>query len=242
MQDNSKEVDANQKKVELYLGDLEKTQLIQQLLQTPAPERDAAWSKAFFSHLPTASFRSVVPQVVTGPGGFPYFQLFLPEPGQPFQCFVLGKMKDDFLLGKGFGVVLNPTTSSADWVFTYGDILHYHQKNTFEYPEIPPQPLSQEALKESEEVMIAAPSEEFFPQVTRNIVRNFLITNGNASPKVFLMTRSGEPHLAFNISPESMGNEEKCQALLQALTWFFPRDYRLIGADEKQFENHMKPL
>ena len=61
---------------EPYYGDLNKTNIIYQLVQTPHQERDGNWQHTFLENVLHASFRCGDPQVITGPDGFPYFQLF----------------------------------------------------------------------------------------------------------------------------------------------------------------------
>ena len=77
------------KTLEPYLGDLDKTREIFELVETPHEARDEAWSAAFLSDLSGASFRCGDPQVIQGPDGFPYVQLLLPESGVGFQCYVI---------------------------------------------------------------------------------------------------------------------------------------------------------
>src|SRR6218665_3217739 len=105
-----------------YLGDLAKTEAIFKLVQTPPAERNDRWNDLFLENLAGASFRCGDPQVITGPDGYPYFQLFLPEPGVEFQCYVIEQIAGAFLLEHGLGVVINPSGTGADWVLTYGDI------------------------------------------------------------------------------------------------------------------------
>ena len=83
---------------ELYYGDLQKTQILTELFSVAPENRDDVWKQNVIQHLAEASFRCGDPQLLTGPGGFPYFQLLLPESGTAFECYVLSHMVDDFLL------------------------------------------------------------------------------------------------------------------------------------------------
>lgn len=229
-----------------YVGDLNKTQIIFDLVKVPKEERDAAWKHQFLSNLPTASFRCGNPQVILGPDRFPYFQLFLPEPGVEFQSFVFDRMKDDFLLEKGIGVVINPTENAADWVFSYGDIVHYHLKKTLEYPESQNTNQDDMKIEANEQVMIGAPSEEMLPKASRKVLDQLLKMNNIPAPKILLMgrTKNGKAfqHLGFNITPKSFDDEKKYQGIMQALTWYMPKDYSIIGLNETQFEKGFQPI
>jgi len=234
-----------QKSTEPYLGDLTKTDTLFNLVQTPHAERDENWRQTFLDNIRKASFRCGHPQVITGPDGFPYFQLFLPEPHKEFQCFVIERMKDDFLLTSGFGVVINPRPNSADWVLSYGDILNLHLNNTFYTTTETPfsKETSNTIITENEKVMIGQPSETILPKQTRQLIAEFLKTNGVKSPKVLLMMRhktngSGvSQDIVFNLTPNNFKDENIYRSVMQTISWYLPRHYSFVGMDEKSLGN-----
>ena len=69
--------------------DINKTQIITELLAIPQNERDADWQNNFLTNIQTASFTSSEQQIRTGPDGFPYFVLNTPEPLKPFSSFCI---------------------------------------------------------------------------------------------------------------------------------------------------------
>ncbi len=235
---------------EKYFGDLNKTGEIVNLVKIPHKDRDQNWTHKFLSNLAEASFRCGDPQVVTGPDGLPYFQLFLPEPHRAFQCFVIDRMKDDFLLEEGFGIVINPTEQQPDWVLSYGDILNLHLNKTFYTSDEHSfsKATEEETIEENEEVIIGQPSETLLPQVTRKLLSAFLKMNGIESPKVLLMMRkmaNGQgvlQDLVFNVTPYNFKNEEAYRTVMQTLSWYLPRHYSFMGMDEKTMENGFMPL
>lgn len=235
---------------EAYLGDLDKTNIIFHLVQIPRSERDENWTKTFLENVGMASFRCGEEQIITGPDGFPYFQLLLPEPGNSFQCFVIDKMKDDFLLNSGFGVVVNPTGNSADWVFSYGDILNYHLNKTFltgnkthfsKENEV-------ETISANEEVLIGQPSEVLLPKNTRKLLHEFLKANGVKNPKILLLMRrlkneaGVSQDLVFNITPTNFENENIYRSVMQTISWYLPRHYTIIGMEEKSMGGEFMEL
>jgi hypothetical protein len=233
-----------------YLGDLTKTGILFKLIQTPHAERDENWNQAFLENIGEASFRCGDPQVITGPDGFPYFQLFLPEPHKEFQCFVIDRMKDDFLLSSGFGVVINPTVNSADWVLSYGDILNLHLNRRFytTTETLFSKEISNEIIKENEEVMIGQPSETILPTQTRQLIAGFLKMNGVELPKVLLMMRHKtngngvSQDLVFNLTPHDFKDENTYRSIMQTISWYLPRHYSFVGMDEKNLGNGFMPL
>jgi len=237
------------KENEPYLGDLKKTESIYQLVQVPHNKRDIHWQKSLLENLAQASFRSGDPQVIKGPDGFPYFQLFLPEPGQSFQCFVIEKMKDDFLLQSGFGVVLNPTSSQVDWVLSYGDIVNFHLNKQFYTVEETPfsKATTDEVIQKDEQIMIGQPAETLLPQQTRQLLSNLLKANGLAEPKVLLMMRHAKDgavaqDLVFNITPQTFAHEALYKSVMRSISWYLPRHYSFVGMDEKTVGDGFMPL
>ncbi len=225
---------------EPYLGDLEKTRSIYELIKTPYGDRDTAWQEGFLQNVSQASFKCGDPQVTSGPDGFPYFQLFLPEPNQQFQCYVIDRMKDDFLLNLGYGVVINPIGEQPEWVFTYGDIVNLHINHVFYTHEQTAFSKNgpDEVIQEKEEVLIGQPSEYILPAATRQILSGFLQAQGINKPKVVLMQRKDKTtnaisqDLVFNITPDNFTNEEDYRAVMQHLAWFLPRHYAYAGMRE----------
>ena len=233
-----------------YLGDLTKTAALARLVTIPRADRDAAWNAAFLADLAAASFRCGTPQVVQGPDGMPYVQLFLPEEGVSFTCYVIENMKDDFLLEQGLGVVINPTATGPDWVLSYGDILNLHLNQVFYSTEETPfsKQRRDEVIEGAEEVLVAQPAELLLPQVTRDVLCEFLKNNGVAAPKVLLLMRRGgggaglSQDLVFNITPLDFENEEMYRWVMQQLAWFLPRHYSLVGMEEKAIKSGFMPL
>lgn len=245
-----KETPAPTKAAEPYLGDLAKTAELYQLMAVPKQDRDEAWSTAFLANAAAASFRCGSPQIIQGPDSLPYFQLFLPEPGLSFQCYVIERMKDDFLLERGLGVVINPTPAGPDWVFSYGDIvnfaLHHEFYTTGETPFS--KQVSDEVIEGEEQVMVGQPNETLLPQATRNVLREYLQQNGIATPKIALLMRrlpngTGiSQDLAFNITPHDFASEALYRSVMQQISWFLPRHYSFVGLREDALPGSFLPL
>jgi hypothetical protein len=174
----------------------------------------------------------------------------LPEPHKEFQCFTIDRMKDDFLLTQGFGVVINPTINSADWVLTYGDILNFHLNKKFYSTDETPfsKKTSDEIISKDEKVMIGQPSETILPKRTRNIISEFLKMNGVKTPKVLLMMRHRKDgngvsqDVVFNLTVKDFKDENTYRKVMQTISWYLPRHYSFVGMDEKNLGNGFMPL
>ncbi|MBB6501602.1 hypothetical protein [Pedobacter cryoconitis] len=239
-----------QKLPQEFLGDLEKTEMLAVLLAVPMEQRDVDWVDRFLTDLPMASLRCGTPQVIAGPDGFPYFQLFVPKPGEEYQSFVIERMMGDFILERGYGIVINPGEGQPDWVLSYGDILNYHLNGGFFTAEDSQFSISstteEEIVEEGEEIMVGQPAETVLPSETRKLLKDFFELNGIEGPKVLLMARKiGEElkqDLAFNITPERFESEVHYRNMMQTVTWYLPRHYSVIGLHDDNIENGFMPL
>ena len=232
---------------EPYYGNLQHTQFLLEMLQIPHEKRDQEWERQFLQYVLTASFKAGTPQIIEGPDGFPYFQLFLPEPNKEFQCFVLEHMIDDFLLKEGFGVVINPQATGADWVFSYGDLSNMKLNNQFYGASFNPFKANAETevITEEEQVMIGQPVETILPSYTRAQISKLLKLNGIEHPKVLLMIRPkhGDQHdLVFNVTPHQFANEQQFQQLMRTISWYLPRHYTFMGMEESTMAQGFEPL
>src|SRR6266700_1829474 len=128
--------------------DVSKIDSIVDLFQIPDDQRDDHWKQHFYDAVIDASFACRDPQVFGGPDGFPYFALMTPEPFKAFESYCLCNLVE-FATDDGFGVVINPTESGANWVFTYGDLVTLRMFNTFEVSpaEHPPDLPEREVLQ-----------------------------------------------------------------------------------------------
>jgi hypothetical protein len=227
---------------------LEKTHSVADLLAVPKAERDEQWAERFLADLPLASFRCGTPQIVAGPDGFPYFQLFVPAPGEEFQSFVIERMIGEFLLERGYGVLINPGSEDPDWVLSYGDILNYSLNGSFFTLDSLFSSSSDEEVVGSadEEIMIGQPAENILPKQTRKLLKDFFELNGIEDPKVLMMVRKNGTEmcqdLAFNITPSHFESETHYRNMMQTVTWYLPRHYSLIGLHDADLDSGFMPL
>ncbi len=225
---------------EPYYGDLQKTQILSDLFAVAREARDGKWQQDVIANLAEASFRCGDPQLLTGPGGFPYFQLFIPEQNQPFECYVLSHMVDDFLFERGWGVVINLHNNQPDWLLTYGDMVNYKLNKEFysapQVTELPPSGI----IEKEEQVLVGQPSDLLLPPPVRNAMREYLKYHGLTDVKIVLLSRHTPQgpvqQLIFNLTPEQFEDEAKYEAFSQSLGWFLPRHYLFGAMEEKVFK------
>ncbi len=224
--------------------DINKSYKLVEILKVPREKRDGNWYDTFYANVANASFACGTTQVLTGPDGFPYFILRSPQENQSFESFCIENMKDDFLLKKGWGVVFNPAEDkSADWVFTYGDIVNFHINKTFKSP-VAEADFNHVAFTDNvgtttleKQVMIGQPSQTYLPEPTRKVLKSFLQSKGIRKPKVMLVSSCDEGQttrrLALNISPENYPERTQLDHVMQQVGWFLPNDYILMPVSKK---------
>ncbi|MCD6040215.1 MAG: hypothetical protein K0S27_1615 [Gammaproteobacteria bacterium] len=219
------------------MSNLEKTAIIYKLVQIPLNRRDDRWQIEFSTHLPTASFRCGNPQIITGPDGFPYFQLLLPLPGVNFESFSISKMMDDFLLSEGLGVVLNADLPQPDWVLSYGDIVNLKLNGSLLPPPdhsfVIENNMEQEVLRKGATIISGKPAPHLYPPTVSSPLKKMLQHNGIRDPKFALVCLHPEKNsrfeLAFNISPQDFSSREHYLSVFRAIGWYLPKHYAYVG-------------
>jgi hypothetical protein len=212
--------------------DLAKTQAVAQLFAEPQDRRDEAWRQQFYAAVPDATLMAFDPQVSQGPDQFPYFHLAIPDPG-PVTPFCVTHLLD-VVLDNGYGIAIfgDSTRSQApEWVFTYGDLLSYSLFGRFDGD--PAERLSQGGSNQNQ-VLIAAPSEDYLPARARKAIGNFVRRMyHHPDPRIALVEdprATPSRSLMINLTlADYNGDESKLRSAVYYLTWYLPRTYR-IGA------------
>ena len=219
--------------------DIDKTEIIAGLFNTPKENRDEQWKELFFENVKEASFASENQQVITGPDGFPYFILKLPEENTPFDSFCIRNIKD-IILESGTGITVR-NKDNTEWVFSYGDIVNLHLRDEFYSKTEGIDIQNKEVLTEDEEVLIAQPSEEYLPWVNRNNIKKYLKSIGVETPGMILVCRKKNSsiimELAFNLFQEDFETTEELNQQLHRLSWFLPSHYIILSVSRSnEFE------
>lgn len=231
-----------------FLGDLEKTIIINQLMTIPFKERNEEWRDSFLSHIAEANLKVGEPEVVMSNDGFPYIQLHTVSTGESFQAYVLQNQLD-LVLEQGFGIAINSHEGQPDWVFSYGDLVNLKLNGSF-YTELSLFSNSKEynSIGKDEEILVGQPSEDIFPSFLRKQLKGFLQYEGVKNPKIMLIARNytdeerASQDLVFNIMPAQFATEKDFNNIMNTLQWFLPKHYSFFGVDEMSIENGFLPL
>lgn len=208
-------------------------QNLKTICEMPVSKRDLKWEHKLFSAVADFPIYLVGDKPFQGPDGLSYMNVSS-EAGTEIN-------KDDFFswcLDSGVGIVLNLKDEKApDFVFNYGMVWNFLMRGDF-VNEVP------KDLKETDETYVHEISEGYLPKEVRVNLRNFLEANKVVSPQLTLL--SGGDQTAYELLwyfPELQEVEEKEQmALLEAISWFLPLDYRLAWADSLDEELQFRPL
>ncbi|MGN0002629.1 MAG: hypothetical protein ACI35V_04265 [Sphingobacterium composti] len=227
---------------EIGLGDLEKTVILNSLLEIPFQERDEKWVAEFLQSVDQANFKLGSPEVVIASDGFPYIQLQNVKTDESFQAFVINKQLPTILM-QGFGIVINPQNERPDWIFTYGDIANYELNDTFYSDQsVFSNNKEQILIQADEQILVGAPSDAILPKYLKNQLRDFLKHAGIETPKAMMIARNYENEqevkqdLVFNFTPPQIADEKKFEFISNTIGWLLPRHYSVLFVDESAVE------
>lgn len=227
--------------------DLAQTQALAELFAVPRESRDDAWRRQFYTAIPDATLMCFHPQVNRGPDQFPYFELAIPDPG-PVTPFCVAHLLD-FVLDNGFGIAIFGDSSKSagpEWVFTYGDVLSYSLYGDFEGDPSATPPVGEPA-RGDHRVLVAAPSEAYFPTRARKALGDYVRHMfKHPAPRIALVEDPQlrpSRNLMINLTLEQYdGDEAKLRAALHYLSWFLPRTYSIVAMPAGGSDSSFVPL
>ena len=234
--------------------DLNQTARLAELFELPRERRDDAWRENFFAAVPNASLATFDPQVMTGPDGYPYFQLAIPDPGE-FTPFSIVHLLED-ILRNGVGVVIFPSMrrdGNPAWVFSYGEMVSYSMFQNFQGDpqeqarKRPPPPPEGKTLARDTTFLRANPSEQYLPKHLRAVLGQFVRGQfQHPDPRIGLVSSpvlSPPTSLMVNIRlRDCQGNEQQLRWAMDRLLWFLPRTYSIMPLPDDWSDNEMAPL
>jgi hypothetical protein len=158
-----------------------------------------------------------------GPENFPYVNLKIRAKNEDQTTLIA---LADQALHEGFGVTINKSANTADWVFSLGDfiplvrvgyLVPFEENTGFQLTKI----------TEKIEVKVGPPNEDIIPAVVRSHLRTYMQKVLKiAEPKFYLMfnPKADPPWtMFFNLSKNHFRSEMEYQNALGSLSWFLPR-------------------
>ncbi len=230
------------------LGDLEKTVMINTLMETPFEQRDELWRDRFLQSVDGANLKLSVQEVAIAEDGYPYFLLETVNSNENFKAFVINQQLPN-ILKNGFGIIINAQHARPDWILSYGDLVNLELNDEF-YTDDSIFSKNQEniTLSSEEQIVVGQPSEAILPLYLRRQLREFLIQGGIKTPKIMLLARNYEDaqrvtqDLVFNLTPSQFADKETFDGVLNTIAWFLPRHYSFFCIDETTLQNGFSPL
>lgn len=188
-------------------------------------------SKTFFTDLLNKPVRLLTPDPQQGPEGFPYLLVSNQQDGDHFIDIL------KWCANKGIGIVINPTETSADYIFTYGMIWNFFTRGEF-ITESTTSAATRKTLEfnDGKIVLTALPNESYWPSTARRIFKEFLLQQGIYSPKAILVldhVAKGDVDLCFTAESLGLPPPSEQKGILEAFSWFFPLHYSLAIINEK---------
>jgi hypothetical protein len=198
------------------------------LTRQPDVARDNEWERALFQALADGKLivKQAEPQV--GPDGWPYLYVETgPQASEPAARIL------EWLSSRGIGMVLNGGKDIPDYIFPYGMIWNFKERGEF-VTAAPPSPTGKMELKAGDQIVAGAPSSDYLPTYVRQILQQFLRSQGVKEPKILVISQDRR-HYDLCFSIESLGSppDHEHRGIAEALAWFLPQHYSLLLISEK---------
>ncbi len=203
---------------------------INDLINTEEHLRDEEWEKAFFHAFVQSKLKVLNEAPQAGPDSWPYLLVEVDDAGAESAGSVLQWLSD-----KGIGLAVNPQKPVPDYVFTYGMVWNFRQRQQFLTPVKGAQ-VGQVKFEKAEKVLAGGPTEEFLTEYVKNVLREFFRQQKIMNMKIVVVARgTTEKHYDLCFSLEAMGSPDKTEhhGILEAISWFLPGHYSLMLISEK---------
>lgn len=205
---------------------------VNDILKTPEENRDLKWEQDFFNSLLNSKVKILNDDPQNGPDGFPYLLISTEDSGTEPVPKIL-----DWLATRGIGLVVNPQNKFPDYIFTYGMIWNFKERNRFLEP-IKNETSSNLEINPGEKMFYGDPSEDFFPKYARNLLKEFFQQQGILQPRVIAISKNEvDFDICFSLDSMSKPDPKEHQGIAQAISWFFPFNTPIVLLEEKGLPN-----
>lgn len=197
------------------------------LCRQPDNARDNDWERAFFEALTDSKVQVPQSEPQVGPDGWPYLYVETnPQATEPTVRIL------DWLSTRGIGLVVNGNKEIPDYIFPYGMIWNWKERGEFVSTS---QKIStgRVTFKAGEEIIAGGPTPEYLPAYVRQILSQFLKSQGVKDPKILVLSKD-KKHFDLCFSLESLGSppDHEHRGIAEALAWFLPQHYSLMLISE----------
>lgn len=190
--------------------------------------RDNDWERAFFEALIDSKVHVPQSEPQVGPDGWPYLYVETnPQATEPAVRIM------DWLSTRGIGLVVNGNKEIPDYIFPYGMIWNWKERGEF-ISNSQKVNTGRVSFKAGEEVIAGGPTPDFLPPYVRQILGQFLNSQGVKDPKILVLSKD-KKHFDLCFSVESLGSppDHEHRGIAEALAWFLPQHYSLMLISEK---------
>jgi hypothetical protein len=202
---------------------------IHELLKIPMDQRDLNWEYKFFDLFALTKLKILSPDPQQGPDGWPYLLTEISETATDHAQQVI-----NWLATRGIGLVVNPQGAYPDYIFNYGMLWHFKEKNLFVQIQEKVHEAGPIILPANTKLQAGPPSPTYLPQYVRSIIKDFFRDQGLFGIKIIVMSQD-KKHYDLCFSLESLGNPpaNEHNGIAEALSWFLPQHYSLVLLSEK---------
>lgn len=228
---------------------------IEALFAIPQENRDEVWNNEFYAVVQKTKF--VREDDFVGPDGFPYAFFGFVNTSKKDKTVLIKDVLEE-LLTNGKGIAFIDNKGDTQWVFSYGTLWTLksfgsftpdveskeYLRNTdtiiFHTSKLSKNNLHEEyTIHENREVLVAQPSQAFFPDWARGVVARYLTQKGFTNPRVFVYgdpTMQPSQSFVFSVFLEDFSTPDEFQLFMEKLQWYFPSVYSIVTLSKETAE------
>jgi hypothetical protein len=205
------------------------------LIHAKEEDRNEDWVSTFIDAIQEQKVQLLSEEPQYGPDNWPYLLVKTNTDDETESGLEAFNNVAKWCADEGIGLVVNPEKDLPDFVFTYGMLWNFVHtgKFLFKPEEIDSQMKNND---DAQSLLVGEPSHDFLPEDVRVILREFFSQQGVECLKILMLRFPNEEYFELGISLESLQNppEEEYENILEAISWFFPRHFRLSLVSESE--------
>ncbi len=197
-------------------------------------DRNQAWDDRFFKLFSDCQLKMSSPDPQQGPDDWPYLMTDVGTPATENSESQDSAQKIlHWLSTRGIGLVLHPLRLPyPDFVFSYGMIWSFRETGYFiKYEDRDESKLL--SIDTVDNAQFGPPTEAYFPDYARKILKAFLADQSVFTPKILMVTTDGTNFdLCFSLESLGSPKQDEHDGILEAIAWFLPPHYSLAIISE----------
>lgn len=211
------------------------TDIIEELLNTPAEKKDEEWEISFLENIIDAELAIGEQESFKAEDGYSYIMLKKPQSFDIYRKFIIREELPK-ILGKGMGLAVFSNNSDIPiWYFTYGDLINFYVNETFFFDKSSLWNFDFDHIKDYKLHFSEIPN-TIIPEILRIVLRRALDSNGFKNTRCILLSQEKDDKQ--NSVVAFAKPEKDMDKFIKILEWHIPCNilFTVIDSDERFFK------